>query len=465
MLLSELTAISTIDGRYRSKTEELADFCSEYALIRYRLIAEVEWFKLLAANKEILELPALSNTEKSFLDNLIAHFDEQEAEQIKTIEAKTQHDVKAVEYYIVDKIKSIDSLAKRSSFFHFACTSEDTNSIAYGLMLKEVRGQCLLPRLHRIRDSLKQFAIRHADIAMLAKTHGQPASPTTFGKEWANVCYRLHEQTEKFATITISAKTSGATGNYNAHFAAYPKIDWPRLSTNWLEVLGLSAHPYSTQIEPHDQLAELLDSLARIARILLDFCRDCWLYISLGLLIQKTIAQEVGSSTMPHKVNPIHFENAEGNLGIAIALAKHLSDKLPISRWQRDLSDSTAMRCIGTVFGHFTVALDSITTGLDRLDINTKQIAQELNSHPEVLGEAIQTLLRKHGMQDAYEQLKQLQRGQAISLEILREFIQNTSLPEQDKKMLLALNPDKYVGLAKHLAQEIEEQISKRKRS
>ena len=463
MSLSPLTAISPVDGRYWSKTEELAESCSEYALIRYRLIAEIEWFKLLAAHAAITELPALTQPAENFLDALIDDFNEQEAEQIKEIEMKIQHDVKAVEYYIVEKIKGEDELSKYASFFHFACTSEDINSVAYGLMLKAVRGQCLLPRLHRIRDSLKQLAVRYADVALLAKTHGQPASPTTFGKEWANICYRLHEQTKKFEMVVISAKASGAVGNYNAHSIAYPKIDWPHLSAEWLELLGLRYHPYSTQIEPHDQLAELMDALARIAKVLLDLCRDCWLYISVELLVQKTVAQEVGSSTMPHKVNPIHFENAEGNLGIAIALAKHLSDKLPVSRWQRDLSDSTVLRSLGTIFGHFLIALDSIVTALDRLEINPERLGAELNAHPEVLGEAVQTLLRKHGMQNAYEQLKQLLRGQTVSLETLRDFIKSTALPEQDKQKLLALEPKQYTGIAQQLARDIEQHLSKLK--
>ena len=299
------------------------------------------------------------------------------------------------------------------------------------------------------------MATRYADVALLAKTHGQPASPTTVGKEMANFCYRLHEQTEKFAAIKISAKTSGASGNYNAHYVAYPKVDWHRLGEEYLASLGLVRHPYSTQIEPHDQLAELMDATARIAHVLLDLCRDIWLYISLGIFGQKTIDQEVGSSTMPHKVNPIHFENAEGNLGLAVALARHLSDKLPVSRWQRDLSDSTVLRSAGTVFAYMSIALDSITTGLNRLKVNRERIAEELSAHPEVLGEAIQTLLRKYGMQNAYEQLKQLQRGQAVSLQTLRQFIENSDLPDSEKKLLLSIEPKNYTGIAKRLARNV----------
>ncbi len=454
-MLSKITAISPIDGRYQNKSEELSDFFSEYALMRYRLIAEIEWFKFLAAHKGINEIPELSEQAETFLTKLVDDFGEQQAIQVKTIEKTTQHDVKALEYYIVSQVQTIPELSRLSNFFHFACTSEDINSTAYGMMFINARGQCLLPCIHRIRDSLKNMATRYADVALLAKTHGQPASPTTLGKEMANFCYRLHEQTKKFAAIKISAKTSGASGNYNAHHIAYPKVDWHRLSEEYLASLGLARHPYSTQIEPHDQLAELMDATARIAHILLDLCRDIWLYISLGIFRQKTVDQEVGSSTMPHKVNPIHFENAEGNLGLAVALARHLSDKLPVSRWQRDLSDSTVLRSSGTVFAYMLIAFDSITTGLDRLKINHERIAEELSAHPEVLGEAIQTLLRKYGMQDAYEQLKQLQRGQDVSLQMLRQFIENTDLPDSDKKLLLSLEPKNYTGIAERLARNV----------
>ena len=454
-MIYKIAAISPIDGRYRDKSEELADFFSEYALMRYRLIAEIEWFKFLAAHKGIDEIPELSEQAETFLTKLVDNFGEQQAIRIKTIEKTTQHDVKALEYYIVSQVQTIPELARLSNFFHFACTSEDINSTAYGMMFVSARGQCLLPRMHRIRDSLKNMATRYADVALLAKTHGQPASPTTLGKEMANFCYRLHEQTEKFATIKVNAKANGASGNYNAHHIAYPKVDWHRLSEEYLSSLGLVRHPYSTQIEPHDQLAELMDAIARIAHILLDLCRDIWLYISLGIFKQKTIDEEVGSSTMPHKVNPIHFENAEGNLGLAVALARHLSDKLPVSRWQRDLSDSTVLRSSGTVFAYMLIALDSITTGLDRLKINRKQISEELSAHPEVIGEAIQTLLRKYGMQDAYETLKHLQRGQDVSMQTLREFIENTDLPDSDKKLLLSLEPENYTGIAERLAREV----------
>ncbi|MBC6414734.1 MAG: adenylosuccinate lyase [Chromatiales bacterium] len=455
MTLSEITAISPIDGRYRSKSEELAEFFSEYALMRYRLIAEIEWFKFLSAHNKIDEIPALSEQAKTYLDNIVDNFDEQQAMQVKTIEKTTQHDVKALEYYLVSQTKPMPELSCLSNFFHFACTSEDINSTAYGMMLKAAREKCLLPHLRRIRDSLKAMATRYADVAMLARTHGQPASPTTLGKEMANFCYRLHEQTEKFAAIGLRAKANGACGNYNAHHLAYPEIDWQQLSKHYLELLGLQQHPYSTQIEPHDHIAELMDALSRIAHVLLDLCRDIWLYISLELFKQKIAKQEVGSSTMPHKVNPIHFENAEGNLGLAITLARHLSDKLPVSRWQRDLSDSTVLRSVGSVFAYMLIALHSIATGLDRLELNQEQIAEQLSTHPEVLGEAIQTLLRKHGMQDAYEQLKQLQRGQSISLKTLRLFIANTDLPEDDKNLLLALEPKNYIGIASRLAKEV----------
>ena len=454
-MLSKITAISPIDGRYRNKSEELADFFSEYALMRYRLIAEIEWFKFLAAHKGINDIPELSEQAETFLTKLVDDFGEQQAIQIKTIEKTTQHDVKALEYYIVSQVQAVPELARLSNFFHFTCTSEDINSTAYGMIFITARGQCLLPSIHRVRDSLKNMATRYADVALLARTHGQPASPTTLGKEMANFCYRLHEQTEKFAAIKISAKTSGASGNYNAHYIAYPQVDWHRLSEDYLASLGLARHPYSTQIEPHDQIAELMDAMARIAHILLDLCRDVWLYISLGIFKQKIIDQEVGSSTMPHKVNPIHFENAEGNLGLAVALARHLSDKLPVSRWQRDLSDSTVLRSSGTVFAYMLIALNSITIGLDRLEMNREHIMGELSAHPEVLGEAIQTLLRKYGMQGAYEQLRQLQRGQNVSLQTLREFIENTDLPDSDKKLLLSLEPENYTGIAEHLAKDV----------
>lgn len=454
-MLSKITAIGPIDGRYRDKSEELADFFSEYALMRYRLIAEIEWFKFLATRKEIDDIPALSKEAEEFLDTIVNGFDEQQAIQIKTIEKTTQHDIKALEYYIISQVQSMPELSRLCGFFHFACTSEDINSTAYGMMFKAARGQCMLPRLHRVRDNLKSMATRYADVAMLAKTHGQPASPTTLGKEIANFCYRLNEQTQKFAAIKLSAKTSGATGNYNAHHFAYPEVDWHRLSKDYLELLGLDRHPYSTQIEPHDQLAELMDSTARIAHVLLDLCRDLWLYISLGIFRQKTVASEVGSSTMPHKVNPIHFENAEGNLGLAVSLARHLSDKLPVSRWQRDLSDSTVLRSSGYVFAYMLIALDAIAIGLNRLEIDRERITEELSSHPEVLGEAVQTLLRKRGMQDAYEQLKELQRGQSVSTKRLRQFISDTKLSEADKKLLFSLEPKDYIGIAARLAKDV----------
>ena len=455
MILSKTTAISPIDGRYRNKSEALSEFFSEYALMRYRLIAEVEWFKFLSSHKAINEIPALSNKAMAFLDKLIDDFSEQQAIQIKSIEQTTQHDIKALEYYIVSQLQAMPELSSLASFFHFACTSEDNNSSAYGMMFKAAREQCMLPHLQRICDSLRDMATANAEVAMLAKTHGQPASPTTLGKEMANFCYRLREQTEKFAAIKITAKTSGASGNYNAHYIAYPKIDWHQVSKDYLEMLGINQHPYSTQIEPHDQIAELMDAIARIAHVLLDLCRDIWLYISLGSFKQKPMHQEVGSSTMPHKVNPIHFENAEGNLGLAIALARHLSDKLPVSRWQRDLSDSTVLRSAGSVFAYMLIAFDAISSGLERLEVDREQIAEELSAHPQVLGEAIQTLLRKHGMQDAYEQLKQLQRGHNVSLEALQSFIASSDLPEDDKNLLLSLEPKDYTGIASQLAKKV----------
>ena len=449
-----LLAISPIDGRYAGKTHALQSIFSEYGLIKYRVKVEVEWLKSLAAHQAIDEVPALSEVALKRLDNVADDFDEKDAQAVKTIERTTNHDVKAVEYFIKDAIDDHEELAAISEFVHFACTSEDINNLAYSLMLLEAKQQILLPQINSLISQLDQFSHTLADIPMLSLTHGQPASPTTVGKEFANVSYRLKRQYQQLEQTQILGKINGAVGNYNAHLSAYPDIDWPAHAQQFVEQLGLHWNPYTTQIEPHDYIAEYFDVVARVNTILIDLCRDIWGYISIGHFKQKTIAGEIGSSTMPHKVNPIDFENAEGNLGMANAIMNHLSAKLPISRWQRDLTDSTVLRNLGVGIGHSLIAYASLEKGLNKLEINTDSLMQQLEANWEVLAEPVQTVMRRYGIEQPYEKLKTLTRGQRIDGVILRDFIQSLDLPASAKTALQAMTPASYTGLAKQLSKD-----------
>lgn len=461
MEFSSLTAISPIDGRYANKTQALRPIFSEFGLIRYRLLVEVRWLQLLASHPDIQEVPPLTAHAKMFLNDLYKNFSQHDAQQIKDIERTTNHDVKAVEYFLKEKISHNQELNAIKEFIHFACTSEDINNLAYGLMLQEARRTVLLSQMDAIIVALTQLAQLHAEVPMLSRTHGQPASPTTLGKEIANVVYRLHRQRQQVNQVAIQGKINGAVGNYNAHFAAYPKIDWESTAKQLIEELGLTWNPYTTQIEPHDYIAELFDALSRFNTILIDFCRDVWGYISLGYFKQKTVAGEVGSSTMPHKVNPIDFENAEGNLGIANAIMLHLATKLPISRWQRDLTDSTVLRNIGVGIAHSLIAYDSCLKGIGKLEINRTVIDADLNQVWEVLAEPIQTVMRRYHIEEPYEKLKALTRGRAIDQISLQNFIQQLQIPETEKARLLSLTPITYLGNAAKQVQDLAYKISK----
>jgi adenylosuccinate lyase len=451
MLLSSLTAISPLDGRYGDKTEQLRPIVSEYGLIFYRLQVEIAWLTALSHCAEMPELAPLTVDENAFLQDLLDTFSETDAQHIKTIEKTTNHDVKAVEYYLRDKCEAHPTLKRASSFIHFAATSEDINNLAYALMQKALRDTVLLPTLTSITQHLTQLAEATATLPMLSRTHGQAATPTTLGKEYKNVAMRLDAHIKLWAAIPIVGKCNGAVGNFNAHLAAYPDVNWPALSHALITTLGLQYNAYTTQIEPHDFLAQWLNALSICHTILIDLCRDTWGYIALQYFTQKKAAHEVGSSTMPHKVNPIDFENAEGNLGVAIAFATHLSQKLPISRWQRDLSDSTVLRNLGSIAGYALVAYQSIEKGLSKLIPNEAHIKQELNAHPEVLTEAIQTVMRRYSITDAYEQLKQLSRGETITLDELHQFIDTLNIPATEKTRLKKLTPENYIGLAGNL--------------
>jgi len=449
-----LLALSPLDGRYADKVATLRPIFSEYGLIKARVKVEIEWLLALAGREEISELKPFSTDAISRLRALAANFSAEDAAQVKAFEQTTNHDVKAVEYFIRDFCEKDSELAQAVEFIHFACTSEDINNLAYGLMLTEAHFSTLM-LLRKLTDSLQTMARHYANQPMLSRTHGQTASPTTLGKEIANVVVRLQRQIEQFATIELSGKMNGAVGNYNAHVVAYPNINWHYFCQQFVESLGLAFNPYTTQIEPHDGIAEISHAFVRINTILIDLCRDIWGYISLGYFTQKLKEGEVGSSTMPHKVNPIDFENAEGNLGIASALFEHFATKLPISRWQRDLSDSTVLRSLGTAFGHTLVALQSLARGLDKLVINPQRLAQDLDHAWEVLAEAIQTVMRRQRLPDPYQQLKQFTRGKMMDAHTLRGFIETLSLPDSDKQRLLALTPATYTGLAAFLAEQI----------
>ncbi|MBN2702275.1 MAG: adenylosuccinate lyase [Methylothermaceae bacterium] len=450
-----ITAISPIDGRYADKNDLLRPIFSEYGLIRYRVQVEVRWLEALAEEPAITEVPALSPDAKRFLEEISANFNATDAARIKTIERTTNHDVKAVEYFLKEKIADHPELAAVSEFIHFACTSEDINNLAYGLMLREGREQALLPLLDEVLAEMTALAHRTAPLAMLSRTHGQSATPTTLGKEIANSVYRLQRQRRQLAETELLGKINGAVGNYNAHCLTYPEVDWVALSRRFVEGLGLAWNPYTTQIEPHDYLAELFDCLSRISTVLIDFDRDVWGYISLGYFRQKSVAGEVGSSTMPHKVNPIDFENAEGNLGIACALARHFAEKLPISRWQRDLTDSTVLRNIGVAVAHIRIALHSTLKGIAKLEVDEARLTEDLDANWEVLAEAIQTVMRRYGIEQPYEKLKELTRGRRIDEQALKAFIDGLALPDEVKARLKTLRPSTYLGLAQKLAESI----------
>ena len=453
--LSPLTAISPIDGRYGAKTDMLRTVFSEYGLIRYRVLVEVRWLQHLAANPAIVEVAPFSKDATALLNGLVDNFTIEHAERVKEIERTTNHDVKAVEYLIKETIADNAELLAVSEFVHFACTSEDINNLSHALMLKEGRDDIVVPALQAIHGQLTAMAVEFADVAMLARTHGQTASPTTVGKEMANVAYRLQRQLASITTVPLLGKINGAVGNYNAHISAYPDLDWPAISQAFIESLGLEFNPYTTQIEPHDYMAELFDGLARSNTILIDFARDIWGYISLGYFKQKTIAGEVGSSTMPHKVNPIDFENAEGNLGIANALYGHLSAKLPVSRWQRDLTDSTVLRNMGVGLGYSMIAYASLDKGIGKLQLNQERLAADLDAAWEVLAEPIQTVMRRYGIEEPYEKLKALTRGNVMDQATIQGFIDTLEIPQEAKTALKAMTPASYVGNAVQQAKDI----------
>jgi len=452
--LSPLSALSPLDGRYHKQLEPLRTCFSEAALFRHRIAIEVRWLLALAGDKAIAEIKPFSAETNRALEGLIGSFSEEDAGQVKAIEDQTNHDVKAIEYWLKQKLGGNPEAARVAGFVHFACTSEDINNLAYALMVKDARERVLLPALDRIVEALSGMAKSLADAAMLARTHGQPATPTTMGKELANFAHRLRRARRSIAAVSLAGKINGAVGNYNAHLAAYPDFDWEGFAKRFVESLGLEFNSHTTQIEPHDSFAEQFDAVARANTILLDLDRDVWGYVSLGYFRQKTKAGEVGSSTMPHKVNPIDFENSEGNLGIANALLRHLSEKLPVSRWQRDLSDSTVQRNIGVALGHSLLAYESCLKGLGKLEADTRRMLDDLEANWEVLGEAVQTVMRRYGLPDPYEQLKALTRGKRVDGEAMRAFVKGLALPEAEKAKLLKLTPATYTGKAAELARK-----------
>ncbi|HEY5733187.1 MAG TPA: adenylosuccinate lyase [Gammaproteobacteria bacterium] len=448
MELSPLTAISPVDGRYAGKTASLRPLFSEFGLIHQRVTVEIKWFQALAAEPAITEVPPFSDEATQFLNLIIENFTEADAERVKQIERTTNHDVKAVEYFLKEKISGQPELNSVNEFLHFACTSEDINNLSHALMLLKARTQVILPKVDELINRLKDMADEHAALPMLSRTHGQTATPTTLGKELANVCYRLMRQRQQLSQIDILGKINGAVGNWNAHIVTYPDVDWPAFSSRLIESLGIQVNPLTTQIEPHDYIAEYMDTLSRFNTILLDLCRDMWSYISIGYFKQRTVAGEVGSSTMPHKVNPIDFENAEGNIGIANAIASHLSAKLPVSRWQRDLSDSTVLRNLGVGIAHSLIAWESTLKGLSKVEADEQKLAADLDNSWEVLAEPIQTVMRRYGIEKPYEKLKELTRGQAVNANSLASFIDTLDLPQPVKDELKRLTPATYLGNA-----------------
>ena len=455
MPLSALTALSPLDGRYASQADALRGYFSESALIRYRTRIEVEWLIALAANPAIPELPPFTAQSAAALRALVDGFSEEDAARVKAIEAQTNHDVKAIEYWLRERVAGDAALVAASEFIHFACTSEDINNLSHSLAARDARDAVLLPRIDAVVDRLAALAHELADAPMLSRTHGQPATPTTLGKELANVVHRLRRARERIAAVSLPGKINGAVGNYNAHLAAYPEVDWERFARAFVEGLGLEFNPYTIQIEPHDGLAELFDAIARLNTVLVDLDRDVWGYISLGYFRQKVVAGEVGSSTMPHKVNPIDFENSEGNLGLANAVLKHLAEKLPISRWQRDLTDSTVLRNMGVGLGYTLLAYDSLLKGLNKLEVNAHVMQADLDANWELLAEPIQTVMRRYAVPNAYEKLKELTRGTRVSRDGMQAFVATLEIPEAAKAELLKLTPWDYTGKAAELARRI----------
>ena len=456
MKLSSLTALSPIDGRYGSKTAELRPYVSEYGLIHHRIIVEIEWLKALADHPQIIEVPAFSQQAIDYLNSIKIEFNEADAQHVKDIESKINHDVKAIEYFIKEKLEKFDELNAISEFVHFACTSEDINNLSHALILKRARDQILLPEMDGLIAMISDLAVNYAAIPMLARTHGQPASPTTVGKELANVVARLQRQRQQTAASPLLGKINGAVGNYNAHLSAYPDTDWQQIAEKFVCSLGLEWNPYTTQIEPHDNVAELFDAIARFNTIILDFDRDIWAYISNGYFKQKMISGEVGSSTMPHKVNPIDFENSEGNIGIANALLNHMSAKLPVSRWQRDLTDSTVLRNEGVALAYSLLAWKSTLRGCAKLEVNEERLQADLMANWEVLAEPIQTVMRRYAIDEPYEKLKALTRGKGITQETLKNFIEQLDIPETARRELLNLTPATYTGNAEQQAKDIK---------
>lgn len=455
MQVSALTALSTVDGRYAGKVDSLRPYLSEYGLIYHRVLVEIRWLQALADEPQIKEVPAFSKSTTQRLDKIIENFSETDAERIKEIERTTNHDVKAVEYFLKETVREDEVLAKIDEFIHFACTSEDINNLSYALMLDAARGHTMLPVYAEVVGKLRLLAHDYADIPMLSRTHGQPASPTTLGKEIANVVARADRQIREISRVEILGKINGAVGNYNAHLSAYPDLDWPDFAERFVTSLGIRFNPYTTQIEPHDYIAEMFDACSRLNTILIDFSRDIWSYISIGYFKQKVIEGEVGSSTMPHKVNPIDFENAEGNFGVANALLSHLGSKLPRSRWQRDLTDSTVLRTMGTALGHALIALTALEKGISKLEVNPQALADDLDNNWEVLAEPIQTVMRRYGIEEPYEKLKALTRGQKIGQKTIADFIKTLDMPDDAKQRLLELTPASYIGNAVEQARKI----------
>lgn len=455
MQLSPLSAISPVDGRYGNKVDALRPIFSEYGLIKFRVTVEVRWLQKLASMQAIAEVPALSADASARLDEIVANFSEADAQRVKDIERTTNHDVKAVEYLLKEKVADFAELNQVTEFIHFACTSEDINNLSYALMMRTARDEVVLPLLQQLEDKVAELAQEHKSVAMMARTHGQPATPTTMGKEFANVAIRLHRQIEQIKAVPLLGKINGAVGNYNAHLAAYPIVDWHQAAGEFVESLGLTWNPYTTQIEPHDYIAEWFDALARFNTILIDLDRDLWGFIALNHFKQKTVAGEIGSSTMPHKVNPIDFENSEGNLGIANALMAHLAQKLPMSRWQRDLTDSTVLRNLGVGVAHSVIAYHATLKGLSKLEVNEQNLLNELDQNWELLAEPIQTVMRRYGIEKPYEKLKELTRGKRVNQQAMAEFIDTLALPDAVKDELKGWTPASYIGRAVAFVDEL----------
>jgi adenylosuccinate lyase len=456
MNLTALSAISPIDGRYGDKSAELRTIFSEFGLLKYRVIVEVRWLQQLASAPAISEVPAFSQAANDFLDNIANNFTIDDAQRIKDIERTTNHDVKAVEYFLKEKVANQPELHAVNEFIHFACTSEDINNLSHALMLSEARNDVILPYCDKLISELKRLAIELKSVAMMARTHGQPATPTTMGKEMANVMIRLQRQRAQIANVDILGKINGAVGNYNAHMVAYPEFDWHQFAGSFVESLGIKWNAFTTQIEPHDYIAELFDAIARFNTILLDFDRDVWGYIALGHFKQRTVAGEIGSSTMPHKVNPIDFENSEGNLGLANAMFAHLAAKLPVSRWQRDLTDSTVLRNLGVGVAYSLIAYQAALKGISKLQVNQQSLLDELDNNWELLAEPVQTVMRRHGIEKPYEKLKELTRGKKVNQHIMAEFIDSLDLPEAVKTQLKSLSPANYIGRAVEFVEQLD---------